>query len=525
MTQRALVLASFVVVLLAACENGAQLGTPCARSSDCAAPLACRLDRCRSECAANRDCPLGTRCLLDHEGRGSCSLETDDACHAGDCAAPTLCIEGRCRNLCGGTALCPDGNECVAGPLGDVCIEEPTEDAGTSDASIDAGALPDANVAPGRALDVCTGAGFACAITAARGHVHCWGANEDATLGDGLLTHSGCVQTGGGDCSIVPVLVAREDDGVPVEGAVQLGCGEDHACARLGSGDVVCWGRNVNGALGTDDYGGTFVRAVRVEISGLATDLEVGRSTSCARVGDDWACWGENGHAGVVDGRLGVPTFDGEFTAVPIVVPAFRGARVALAATTTCFALGADVACVGDNARGQVGVPLDAVLYRSPPTTLTLAGPIDELAAGGLYFCAVVSGTALCWGDNDRCAIARETTETPEVPTPIDDTVWRSIVSAGTARTTCGVRDADGSVACWGESGLGEAGVATASTCARTSVLRDDGGPLVASILALGCAIDPTGSPWCWGNNTTGALMLPPDTTPHPRAVRVVVPE
>jgi len=89
-------------------------GAACDLTSDCEAPLECRLARCRVECRDNRDCAAGLTCLLDNTGLGACQLpdETDCALDS-DCIEPLVCVRGTCSNICREDRDCAPGASCL----------------------------------------------------------------------------------------------------------------------------------------------------------------------------------------------------------------------------------------------------------------------------------------------------------------------------------------------------------------------------------------------------------------------------
>lgn len=123
----------------------------------------------------------------------------------------------------------------------------------------------------------------ACAVTMS-GAAKCWGNNEFGQLGNGSTTHSS-----------VPVDV----DGLS-EGVAQVAAGWDHSCARMTSGQVKCWGRNLNGNLGDDT---TADRLTPVDVLRLndATHIVARYNFTCAQRSDNTGrCWGWN-----INGQLG----------------------------------------------------------------------------------------------------------------------------------------------------------------------------------------------------------------------------
>ena len=140
--------AAVLALSLAGCEAAPVAGTACARASECRSPLVCSYGRCRVECRATRDCPLGSRCIAS-AGLGVCTLTVESHCDTAVCPAPLLCVADQCRTECRTNAQCISGScvmaTCVE-PVSGVDAGMP-EDAGTPDAfSPDAFLLPDAGL-------------------------------------------------------------------------------------------------------------------------------------------------------------------------------------------------------------------------------------------------------------------------------------------------------------------------------------------------------------------------------------------
>ena len=139
-------------------------------------------------------------------------------------------------------------------------------------------------------VDVTTGRDFTCGRTTT-GSVFCWGENRVGQLGDGSPLNT--VSFGG------PVAV------IGITDAVDVGAGEYHACARLSSGEVRCWGYNYSGQLGNGLFGGDQHSSTPVAVSAIgastATGVAAGREHSCAMLaGGTFRCWGSN-----ASGQLG----------------------------------------------------------------------------------------------------------------------------------------------------------------------------------------------------------------------------
>jgi alpha-tubulin suppressor-like RCC1 family protein len=89
-------------------------------------------------------------------------------------------------------------------------------------------------LSPGGTTDVCAGFDFSCFVD--QGNAVCAGNNNDGQVGDG---------TG----------LSRNTPAFARTGVDRVYCGHFHACARMTSGALECWGRNSEGALGIGSFG------------------------------------------------------------------------------------------------------------------------------------------------------------------------------------------------------------------------------------------------------------------------------
>lgn len=123
-----------LVLALAACSDRPvfSAGDSCSLNSDCEAPLVCRLERCRPECAGVRDCEIGSICVVDELGLGSCRLADEATCElSGDCPRPLVCRFHECTNECaveGDEGDCLPGSVCRAdGETGELGCFDPAD--------------------------------------------------------------------------------------------------------------------------------------------------------------------------------------------------------------------------------------------------------------------------------------------------------------------------------------------------------------------------------------------------------------
>jgi alpha-tubulin suppressor-like RCC1 family protein len=222
------------------------------------------------------------------------------------------------------------------------------------------------------------------------GVVKCWGSNTFGNVGNGRTA----VQR-------TPVDIGVDASRVAVS---------QHACALVPGGGVTCWGRDDFGQLGRTTTTTCTSASTPCDpspapssVAAGATGLAVGADFTCAvasRPGDAGAsvaamCWGDNGHA-----QLGGGTADGLGHVLPVLVTGLSGTPSQLAAGgdfACALVSGGAVQCWGANDHGQLGA---STAGTSPVTAVTGA---RSIAAGAATACAVLEeGTVECWGANDQ---------------------------------------------------------------------------------------------------------------------------
>lgn len=231
-------------------------------------------------------------------------------------------------------------------------------------------------------LVVTTGQAHSCALHAG-GQVTCWGANDRLQLGGGTGTHS---------------TRAVAVNGLPAN-LTALSAGATHTCASTAAGEAWCWGSNTSGELGVGQAGMDRASGpMRVTgLMGPARALTAGGGHTCARVGDgEVACWGSN-----VTGALGDDTALDSLTPVRPVGLSSGIRQVRAGWAFTCaVAPDGGVHCWGQNQSGQLG---DGTrLHRAAPVRVKgLENGAEDVAAGMTSACAVLrDGRVVCWGGN-----------------------------------------------------------------------------------------------------------------------------
>jgi alpha-tubulin suppressor-like RCC1 family protein len=154
-------------------------------------------------------------------------------------------------------------------------------------------------------------------------------------------------------------------------------------------------------------------------------------------------------------------------------------------------------------------LPIAPTTGSSTPVQVTgLTSGVTAISVGAYATCAIVSGSAKCWGYNAAGEIGNGTTTNSSTPVQVTGlTSGVTAISVGGSQTTCAV--VSGSAECWGANGQGELGNGTTSNHSSTPV-QVAGLTSGVTAIAVGggnatCAI-VSGSAECWGYNGIGEL-------------------
>ncbi len=471
-----------------------------------AASAACSLAAATDECVAGA-CAVIT-CNADRgdcDGNAANGCETDldtSALHCGACGVSCglggTCSNGECNAIAGvATGL---NHSCAVRATGQVACW-----GSNANGELGNGTMSSAVITPvlasglTDAVEVVAGGTHTCARRAG-GTVMCWGNNAAGQLGDTTTTRR-----------LTPVTVRAVSGAGDLTTVVQIAAGVSTTCARLLSGEVVCWGEGSAGQLGngasSDSSRPVVVLGVSTATLTSATDIAVGGSHACAvrSVSPYAVCWGSDAEGQLGSGGGSAST--NRPVAVSGATSAYR--QVVAGNVHSCARTsGGSALCWGDDFFGQLGNDTARVDSQSP---VAIAGVtnVSALGSGNNHTCAVTSDrTMFCWGINLWGNIGTGGTSTEEpVPVQTRFSDWATTSFGGGLGHTC-ARRLTGQVSCWGENGSGMLGTGTTSDLLVPGlpVLYLGGFSHVGGGNAHTCARRDSGEISCWGSDSQGGL-------------------
>ncbi len=252
---------------------------------------------------------------------------------------------------------------------------------------------------------VSLGTEHTCAIVATT--VYCWGNSLYGETGLGTI----------GTKTMYATTVTNAN-GSLFTGVSEISAGSRHTCA-LKSGNVWCWGLDLQGQLGDDFKRANQQHPVQVvkedgTVLSNITHISGGGWHTCALAANSevW-CWGYNefgqvGDGTTLEGTIGSYTHPvGRSRANKVLMspgtPLTGATDIAASGYSSCAIISRSVWCWGRNNTGQLGdgttidqlYPVQAIMTNGTP----LAN-VDSLSSNYQHTCAIINQKALCWGDN-----------------------------------------------------------------------------------------------------------------------------
>ena len=330
----------------------------------------------------------------------------------------------------------------------------------------------------------------ACGIVPGGG-LRCWGANDWYQVGVGRV----------GDRRYPRPPRGARFSTIAVTG------GENHSCAVTAAHRLRCWGRNVEGQLGTGDVAANPVPGPVGGPRPRYVAIAAGMDHTCALTAAGIVrCWGANAQGALGDGTT-------EPRNLPTLVTGLTGrqAQIGVGYQYSCaLSRQGAVRCWGRNGNGRLG---DGSVQSStvPVGVLGLQADVAGLSVGINHACAVDgAGQGWCWGGNDLGQIGNGVISSDPVTAPVMVEGLPAPVQAieGGGGHSCAIAGAEGAVYCWGWNLMGQLG--DGSTTDSATPVAVTGLPGAAVALALGdlfsCALLADQRAFCWGSNDRGQL-------------------
>ena len=282
--------------------------------------------------------------------------------------------------------------------------------------------------------------------------------------------------------------------------AVAIEAMSAQTCVQRNDGEIWCWGRNADGAIGvpSDPTACTVDPCVRlpkkVTFPEPIVKLGLGDRHSCAMSATKTYCWGFNGNGQFGDNSTNSAAAPREIS-LRANATQLRGGDL-----HTCSLHGNTILCSGRNEHGEIGDM--STTERQTPTAAGLAGTPTWLGAGFHHTCAIVGGVVSCWGENQSGQVDTTGNNPITSPRTVNGVTNATIVVGGTEHTCS--RHTDATVRCWGDNGSGQLGVGNNGNHAGPQLLGLVGVTRLVAGVNHTCALVGTGV-WCWGEGFTNA--------------------
>ena len=343
----------------------------------------------------------------------------------------------------------------------------------------------------------------------ANGDVYCWGKNNYGQLGDGTNIDRR---------HLMRVTTA----GTPMEGkaATSITSTENFTCA-IADAKLFCWGDNGSGQFGNGSTASSSTpkaAATSLPADALITQASAGDSHVCAVVArttspsaSEIYCWGNNS-----DGQLGNGSTGGYVTTAQKVTGIPAGAfvsKVAAKINHTCAIINGSASCWGNNMFsltffGKLGGGNGATTMYSTPQPVADITNVTDIALGNDHTCAIASSKAYCWGGDFYQQLGDGWVQWPRdkpyaVSMPATATPVTSIVAGDD--NTCAI--AASKVYCWGRNNSGQIGNGSTGANIDTPLLIPNTGgatQITAGLIHTCATINALVS--CWGDNSLGQV-------------------
>jgi alpha-tubulin suppressor-like RCC1 family protein len=336
------------------------------------------------------------------------------------------------------------------------------------------------------------------------GLVYCWGFDDNHQTGIYDIL----------DNSFGPFVVSAPGRAREIEGAVKVVVGQYHTCALVNDGSVWCWGLDKgNGEVGqtlsspgSQQFFNT-PAPITVLGGGPFMDVSAGEQFTCVQLKADSSitCFGSGNGVKNLDGETDGPSGDSstglKFTHISDAIGLASGYH-----DTCAWKADGTAVCWGDNQRLALAID-------SSVTSGWHAIPLTDIMGMdlGFYHCCawLTNGDAYCWGGNLEGAVGDNNAGTDvSVPYKLPPIIGSVVKMALGLGHTCALND-NGEVWCWGSNGAGQLGLGFLGVPVQEPVSKVLTTKKVVDLMASGdntCILTEFAEIQCFGDNSYGSL-------------------
>lgn len=283
--------------------------------------------------------------------------------------------------------------------------------------------------------------------------------------------------------------------------ARRITAGQDHTCAIVGEGKVMCWGYDSYGQIGDGKSRLSGLDPTEVDGVLFPSMVSAGGDFTCTLMLDSTVvCWGRSNRGQMGRGTLASGPH------LPQSIPGLAGVTmIATGQQHACVVVyGGSVMCWGLNDKGQAGN--DSLANQSTPFLVPGVSGATSVAAGTSHSCALLNdGSVKCWGVNSSGQLGDGSNTNSAVPVQVSG-LSGAVAIGSRGQHTCAVIS-DGSLRCWGKNDSGQLGNRTLTDSNVPVVVPGLSGVMeVSTGLFSTCTIDFANRAKCWGSGVSGAL-------------------
>lgn len=284
----------------------------------------------------------------------------------------------------------------------------------------------------------------------------------------------------------------------------KIAAGGYHTCGiKESDSKLYCWGWNADGQIGD----GTAVEKHTPTKIGNATwsEISTGEHHTCGitKADSKLFCWGNN-HSGQLGDGTSLTA-----SSTPKKIGDAAWIKVSAGYAHTCGILETDhkLYCWGFNENGEIGD--GTTVDKLVPTKIgddTWSAITTNGSNGAGHTCGIkeLDKKLYCWGNNGNGQLGDGTTDSKNTPTKIGNDNWIEIING--QQYTCGIKESENKLYCWGFNGYGQLGDGTTAEKSFPTKIGNDTWSQITVGYYHTCGIKADNKLYCWGYNEFGQL-------------------